>query len=104
MSEQFVGVDEFPRERNGRPIHDQNPPELGGTHPCWRDAESVQMHYEHAEVGAVCPDCGCCWGCDEDCCAQYETSCPNDDCGCSRENQLANQKYDDEQRAKEATR
>lgn len=98
MSE-FVGVDEWPRERNGRPVHDQNPPELGGTHPCWRDAEAVQMHYDHAN--SVCRDCGCCRGCDEDCCAQYETSCPNDDCGCSRENQLANQKYDDEQRAKE---
>lgn len=84
--------------RNGRPVHDQNPPELGGTHPCWQTTYAVQLHHEHAN--SICRECGCCWGCEDDCCAGYEVSCPNPDCGCSREAQLGNQRFDDEQRAR----
>jgi hypothetical protein len=58
-----------PRSRNGRPLR---------TH---ERSCSDKDHAEHNKVGATCADCGCCWGCDDDCCA--EAFCPNPECGCS---------------------
>lgn len=58
------------RSRNGRPLR---------TH---KRSCSEELHGEHTGMGATCADCGCCWGCDNDCCA--ETFCPDPECGCSR--------------------
>lgn len=58
--------------RNGRPIH---------THDrlCHSTIEGARLHREHGD--STCVECGCCWGCVSDCCAEF--TCPNADCGCS---------------------
>lgn len=59
------------RSRNGRPLatHERS---------CTPDD-----HYDHTVLhDATCVECGCCWGCDDDCCA--EAFCANDECGCAR--------------------
>ena len=56
---------------NGRPMdsHDRH---LGS-------GFARELHAEH--MASICPECGCCWCCDDDCCA--ESICSNTDCGCS---------------------
>lgn len=64
-----------PRSANGRPLR---------TH---ERSCTVDNHYEHTVLyNATCAACGCCWGCDDDCCA--EAFCPNVECGCSRDMRL----------------
>lgn len=60
--------------RNGRPL---------ASHERHLDSDFArENHDEHVRLhGALCVGCGCCWCCDDDCCAEY--TCPNKDCGCS---------------------
>lgn len=69
MSEQKTDSDAA--SRNGRPLR---------TH---KRSCTDDDHYDHTVLyDATCCECGCCWGCDEDCCA--EAFCPNAECGCSK--------------------
>jgi hypothetical protein len=61
-----VTVEDDGLSRNGRPLR---------THERSCDTE---LHAEH--LTSLCPVCGCCWGCEPECCAEY--ACPNPDCGC----------------------
>lgn len=56
---------------NGRPFtsHDRH----------LTDGHARELHAEH--MASMCPECGCCWCCDDDCCAEY--TCSNTNCGCS---------------------
>lgn len=67
-------ADAVPSARNGRPdnTHDRH---------CHDTPEDAELHREHSAMDAVCANCGCCWGREPDCCAEY--TCPNAECGCS---------------------
>lgn len=67
------------RSANGRPLD---------SHDRHLDNTFVrELHAEHVRLyGAQCATCGCCWCCDEDCCAEY--TCPNPDCGCNAKEQV----------------
>lgn len=70
----FIGDSTVTYRRDGRAVSCNGRPY--DTHDRSCDAS---LHAEH--VASICEDCGCCWGCEDDCCAEY--TCPNEDCGCS---------------------